>query len=70
MHAGGGWDLNLGPLASCVLFYYLTYTLLVMGREIFFLINPWTNRYLRLIHRYRLMVPPDTNVKITIRYLW
>jgi len=29
-----------------------------------------TNRYLRLIHRYRLMVPPGTNIKVTTRYLW
>ena len=28
-----------------------------------------TNQYLRLIHRYRLMVPPGTNVKVTTRYL-
>ena len=29
-----------------------------------------TNRYLRLIYRYRLVVPPGTNIKVTIRYLW
>jgi len=28
-----------------------------------------TNRYLRLIHRHRLVVPPGTNVKVTTRYL-
>ena len=29
-----------------------------------------TNRYLRLIHRHRLVVTPGTNVKVTTRYLW
>ena len=27
-------------------------------------------RYLRLIHRHRLVVPSGTNGKVTIRYLW
>jgi hypothetical protein len=27
------------------------------------------NRYLRLVYRYRLVVPPGTNVKVTTRYL-
>jgi hypothetical protein len=29
-----------------------------------------TNRYLRLVYRYRLVVPPGTNIKVTTRYLW
>ena len=28
-----------------------------------------TNRYLRLVYRYRLVVPPGTNIKVTTRYL-
>ena len=27
------------------------------------------NQYLRLVYRYRLVVPPGTNVKVTTRYL-
>ena len=26
------------------------------------------NRYLRLVYRYRLVVPPGTNIKVTIWY--
>jgi len=29
-----------------------------------------TNQYLRLVYRYRLVVPPGTKIKITTRYLW
>ena len=29
-----------------------------------------TNRYLRLVYRYRLVVPPGTNIKITTQYIW
>ena len=29
-----------------------------------------TNRYLRLIHWHRLVIPPGTNVKVTTRYQW
>ena len=29
-----------------------------------------TNRYLKLIYRYRLVVPPGTNIKVITRYLW
>ena len=29
-----------------------------------------TNRYLKLIHRHWLVVPPGTNIKVSTRYLW
>ena len=59
-----------GKLPSKVICTAKSETIRVSTEINWFYIVLAEHRYLRLVYRYRLVVPPGTNIKVTTRYLW